>query len=288
MQSEQLIITSPNEKINILVVDDDIDILSLINHELKNSYKILTAENIPQAMVALKNHEIEIAICDERLAGESGSELLTEIKTHYPDIVRILISGYTDTNAIMNAINKANVFKFIVKPWGKQLKSIVEEAHQYYLEKKRNQYKDSLTSLKSENTIVDSLHAEIKRHTRYNNGLSVVLVSISNPKKDSELHAFLLDRFLLKKIADILAEELRESDTAGRLRDNKFLILLTETGIEGTEIFLGRFKNQVDQFEKNINKGLLPFKVETASHTLKENEAIENTELIAQLYNHLK
>lgn len=275
------------EKLNILVVDDDVDILALVKQELKSSCEVFTAENIAQAMVIVKNNDIVITICDERLNGESGSELLTLIKDQYPDIVRILISGYTDTGAIMNAINKANVFKFIVKPWGKQLNSIIEEAYQYYQEKKRNQYKDSLTSLKSENTIVDTLHAELKRQYRYKTDLSVAMVSISNPKMDSALHAFLVDRFLLKKIADILAEELRDSDTAGRLRDNNFLILLTETGVKGSQIFVDRLLKKIEQFETTTNRGLLPYKIETSHYTLKEGEKTDEQDLLTRLYEEL-
>ncbi len=277
--------TSKNEeKLGVLMVDDDIDILNLAWAELKDTFEVHTAENVVQAMNLLKEKEIGIVLCDERLSSESGSALLANIKEQYPDIVRILMSGYTDTNSIMNAINKANVFKFIVKPWGNQLKIILEEAQVYYLSSKKNQYNDSLTSLKSETTILDTLYAEIKRSGRYNTSLSTVLISIANPKTDSDLHAFLVDRFLLKRIADILAYELRESDFAGRLKDNKFLVLLTETGQDGTAVFINRFMTRIDQFEKKINKGLLPYKVITSFHTQQKNKSMETDELIELLY----
>lgn len=275
-------------KLGLLVIDDDIDILNLASHQLKDLYEVYTAENILQAMDLLKRKEICITLCDERLNSESGSELLANIKEQYPDIVRILISGYTDTNSIMNAINKANIFKFIIKPWGNQLKIILEEAEEYYRSNKKNQYNDSLTSLKSEHTILDTLHAEIKRSFRYGTSLSTVLISIANPKTESELHAFLVDRFLLKRIADILAFELRESDFAGRLKDNKFLVLLTETGQGGAAVFINRFMTQIDQFEKKINKGLLPYKVITSINTLEKKQSIEVNELIDLLYSGLE
>lgn len=285
MQEEALSAgTDSKEQLGLLVVDDDVDILALVRHELKEAYEVFTAENIIQAMDILKKNDIGIALCDERLSGESGSELLADIKEQYPDIVRILISGYTDTSAIMNAINKANVFKFIVKPWGKQLKIIVDEAKQYFLSRRKNQYKDSLTSLKSENTILDTLHSEIKRSNRYKTNLSTILVSITNPKKESALHDFLVDRFLLKRIADILEMELRDSDVAGRLRDNRFLVLLTETDKKGADIFLQRFLQEIEQFEQTVNRGLLPYEIQTAKCTLGEKESIDTQDLIDQLY----
>lgn len=275
------------EKLGVLVVDDDIDILALAKHELRHTYEVYGAENVIQAMEFLKKNEIAIALCDERLAGESGSELLAEIKKHYPEIVRILISGFTDTSAIMNAINKANIFKFIIKPWGKQLKIIVDEAQQFYLSRQTNQYKDSLTSLKSENTILDSLHSEIKRSNRYHTNLSTIMISIDNPKKESALHDFLVDRLLLKKMADILAAELRESDVAGRLRDNRFLVLLTETDSAGADIFLGRLLKQIDLFEKKVNRGLLPYVIKSSKITLGDKQAIETKDVIEHLYSQL-
>lgn len=273
-----------DERLGLLAIDDDIDILNLISHQLKGLFDIYTAENVVQAMDILKKNEVHIAICDERLEGESGSELLANIKDQYPDIVRILISGYTDTSSIMNAINKANVFKFIVKPWGNQLKIVLEEAKSYYLANKQNQYKDTLTSLKSENTILDTLYAEIKRSNRYHTNLSAVLLSIGNPKTDSDLHAFLVDRFLLKRIADILALELRDSDFAGRLKDNKFLVLLTETDQDGAAIFVNRFMSRIDQFEKKVNRGLVPYEIKTALHTLQKDHDADSEEVVELLY----
>lgn len=276
-----------NDRIGVLIVDDDVDVLNLVEHELKSDFDVSKADSIIQAFEQVKNNDIKIVLSDERLGNESGAELLADIKEQYPDIVRILISGYTDSDAIMNAINKANVFKFIVKPWGKQLKAIVEEAHQHYLSQKKNEYKDTLTSLKSENTILDHLNSELKRSSRYDCNLSTVLLDISNPKKDSELHDFLVDRFLLKKIADILVMELRESDIAGRLRDNKFLVLLTETDEKGAGVFVNRLMKQIDEFEEKVNRGILPYKIETASQTVLSKQSIEMQNLLDKLYNKL-
>ncbi len=276
------------KKLNLLIVDDEKEILNTITIELRKSFTIFPAENVFQALEILKRNEIDIALCDERLPDEHGSDLLARIRTEYPDIVRILFSGYTDTSAIMNAINKANVFKFIVKPWGDELKNVLEEARQFHLSKRRNQYIDSLTSLKSEHAIYDTLLSELKRSYRYKTSLSVILLNISNPKKDSELHSFLVDRFLIKKIADIASLELRESDIAGRLRDNNFLILLTETDKKGANIFLKRFLTRIDIFEKEVNRGLLPYKLKVAQQTLSGESEVKEQELINNLYSQLE
>ncbi len=275
------------EKLSLLIVDDEIEILNSLNIEFNKTFKIFSAENATRALEILKQNEVDIALCDERLPGENGSDLLAKIKNEYPDIIRLLFSGYTDTTAVMNAINKANVFKFVVKPWGNELKKVLEEARQHYLSKKENQYKDSLTNLQSEHAIFDSLYSEVKRSNRYKTNLSTVLLNISNPKANSELHNFLVDKFLIKKIADILQHELRESDAAGRLKDNNFLILLTETNKNGANIFLSRFNMQIEEFENKINKGLLPYRIKTSQHTLTGEKVTETEQLINILYSQL-
>ena len=126
------------EQFSLLVVDDDVDILNLVNLDMKEEYEVHAAFSVSQAMDILKRNEIHIAVCDERLKGESGSELLAVIKDQYPEVVRILISGYNDTTAIMNAINKANVFKFIMKPFGEEFRDIINEARQLYIDKTKN------------------------------------------------------------------------------------------------------------------------------------------------------
>jgi diguanylate cyclase (GGDEF)-like protein len=275
------------EQLGLLIVDDDVDILNLINLDFKSDYKVYSAFSVVQAMDILKKNEIHIAICDERLKGDSGSELLTVIKDEYPDIVRILISGYKDATAILNAINRASVFKFLMKPLTPEYKDVIDEARNFYIAGRKNQYKDSLTNLKSENTILDRLASELKRSFRYDVNLSTILLSIENPKKDSALHGFLIDRLLIKKVAEILEGELRHSDTAGRLRDNRFLVLLTETDSSGTDVFLNRFMKKIDEFETQINRGLLPYKVQTSKLAMNKAIKMDNDKLMTELYSKL-
>ncbi len=276
------------EKNNLLIVDDEQEVLNSLKISLRKTFKIFTADNVLKAQEILKNNEIHIAMCDERLPGESGSELLSRIKDEYPNIVRILTSGHADTTSIMAAINKANVFKFIVKPWDSKLMEILEEARHYYSSKTQNQYKDTLTKLKSSAAVYDFLHNEIKRSNRYKTNLSVVLLSIASPKKDSELHSFLIDRFLLQKIAEILLAELRDSDIAGRQKDNNFLILLTETDKKGADIFLGRFLKSVEKFDREINRGLLPFEVKPAQYTTSGENPMSEDDILSLLYSHFE
>ena len=56
-------------------------------------------------------------LCDQRLPGISGTEFLSRVKTMYPSVVRIVLSGYTDLQTVTDAVNRGSIFKFLTKPW---------------------------------------------------------------------------------------------------------------------------------------------------------------------------
>lgn len=104
-------------KNTILAVDDEYFMLDLITRCLANEkYKILTAQSAEEGLRLLKNHEIHLVISDQRMPGMSGLTFLTKIKAHYPDIITIILTGYADIETVLEAINSAGVYKFMVKP----------------------------------------------------------------------------------------------------------------------------------------------------------------------------
>jgi two-component system, sensor histidine kinase and response regulator len=123
------------DKIKILYVDDEQDNLVGFKASLRLHYQILTAINIPQAISCLDNHpDIKVVFCDQRMPGRTGVEFFEEIRISHPLPVRILLTAYTDVAAIIDAINKGNIFRFVKKPWTEfDLISAIDEAHKFYL-----------------------------------------------------------------------------------------------------------------------------------------------------------
>lgn len=275
------------EKLNLLVIDSEAPRLFPKDSELHEIFNMFVTTTLERASAIIKQNDIHIALCEEDLPDGSGSELLAKLKSQHPNIIRILSAEAESKTNMMEAINNANIFKFIVKPWGFELRTILEETRHRYLSRIQNQYTDSLTRLRSTTAIYDTLHSELTRSIRHKVTFSAVLLNITNPNEESDLHAFLVDRFVLRRIADILAEELRESDCAGRLKDNKILVLLTEADAEGTRVFLDRFNQSVENFEKEVNRGLLPFQVVTASETITGEKLVTENDLLATLYHKL-
>lgn len=119
-----------NPKLKILVVDDEPDNLDLLYRTFHRDYKVLRAESGPAALEILaKEGEVAVIISDQRMPKMSGTEFLSLTAAQYPDVIRIILTGYTDVEDLVEAINAGKVFKYVTKPWDAQeLKTLVSQA----------------------------------------------------------------------------------------------------------------------------------------------------------------
>ncbi len=119
-----------NSKPKILVVDDEPDNLDLLYRTFYRDYKVLRASSGPAALdlLALEG-DVSVIISDQRMPMMSGTEFLSLTATQYPDIIRIILTGYTDVEDLVEAINAGKVFKYVTKPWeAEELKTVVRQA----------------------------------------------------------------------------------------------------------------------------------------------------------------
>ncbi|MBU7584611.1 MAG: response regulator [Nostoc sp. TH1S01] len=119
-----------NSKPKILVVDDEPDNLDLLYRTFYRDYKVLRATSGPAALDLLAEEgEVAVIISDQRMPIMSGTEFLSLTATQYPDIIRIILTGYTDVEDLVEAINAGKVFKYVTKPWeAEELKAVVRQA----------------------------------------------------------------------------------------------------------------------------------------------------------------
>ncbi len=119
-----------NSKPKILVVDDEPDNLDLLYRTFYRDYKVLRANSGPAALDLLAQEgEVAVIISDQRMPMMSGTEFLSLTATQYPDIIRIILTGYTDVEDLVEAINAGKVFKYVTKPWeAEELKAVVRQA----------------------------------------------------------------------------------------------------------------------------------------------------------------
>lgn len=117
-------------KPKLLVVDDEPDNLDLLYRTFHREYKVLRADNGPAALEILAHEgDVAVIISDQRMPLMSGTEFLSLTATQYPDIIRIILTGYTDVEDLVEAINAGKVFKYVTKPWNaEELKAVVRQA----------------------------------------------------------------------------------------------------------------------------------------------------------------
>jgi DNA-binding NtrC family response regulator len=83
----------------------------------RDGYRLLLAGNGEEALALLAGNEVQVILSDQRLKGMSGIDFLTQVKTRYPDTIRIILSGYTELSAVVNSVNQGAIYKFLTKPW---------------------------------------------------------------------------------------------------------------------------------------------------------------------------
>lgn len=134
-----------SKSIKVLYVDDEINNLSSFKASFRFDYKILIAQSATEAFTYLSQHpDIQIILCDQRMPVRTGVDFLEQVRKQYPKPVRMLITGYTDVESVIDAINRGNVFRYIKKPWTEEeIRAAVEEGYKFYMT-------NSLLSLKNE------------------------------------------------------------------------------------------------------------------------------------------
>ena len=127
------------DKISILYVDDEVNNLSSFRATFRRDYKIFLAESAKEGRKLLGEEEINIIITDQRMPEETGVEFLESIIPLYPDPIRILLTGYTDIQAVIDSINKGKVYHYLTKPWEEDyLKTVINNAYEVYALRKEN------------------------------------------------------------------------------------------------------------------------------------------------------
>lgn len=130
-------------KYKLLIVDDEMANLRLLERLFSHEYQCLTAGSATEAISVLEQHDVAIVITDQRMPGMTGIELLKRTATLRPHMVRILLTGYTDVEALVEAINCGLVYMYFTKPWNNEdLKMKVSRARDHYEDnRKRNSLK---------------------------------------------------------------------------------------------------------------------------------------------------
>ncbi len=101
----------------ILVIDDEIRSQEALRRTLEEEFGVLTASCAAEGRAIMEREFVQVVLCDQRMPGTTGVEFLKEVRERWPDAVRLIISGYTETEDIIAGINDAGIYQYILKPW---------------------------------------------------------------------------------------------------------------------------------------------------------------------------
>lgn len=130
---------SSDALINVLYVDDEVHNLNSFKAGFRRLFNVFVAESAAEGRKILEVENIQVIITDQRMPVMTGIEFLESIIPDFPDPIRILLTGYADINAVIDAINKGQVYKYIQKPWmDEDLRINIEKAYEIYALRKEN------------------------------------------------------------------------------------------------------------------------------------------------------
>lgn len=257
---------STGQERTFLVVDDEPDILDAIQRLFRKDYRVLTARTAAEALELVEVEDVQVVMSDQRMPRMSGIEFLAELRETHPEIVRVLFTGYSNIDHVIDAINEGHVYRYISKPWKpSELKLFVAQAFEHYESRReRNELFDKLTvaneRLEEQNAMLSAANEELKILDRMKNVfMEVVSHELNTPIAIILGYVFLLRKELDGKFGNVTDKALGGIDSSAmRLKNisNRIFKMLSEEGPAST---LNVEKLHVDRFIAEVNDHVSPF-----------------------------
>ncbi len=126
---------------SILYIDDEENNLTSFKSTFRRDYHIHVASSGQEGLEIMEKHNIQLVITDQRMPDMTGIEFLEKIVPLYPDCMRMILTGFSDMEAIIQAINKGNIYRYVSKPWNREdLKITIDSALEVYNLKSQNKH----------------------------------------------------------------------------------------------------------------------------------------------------
>ena len=157
-------------KYTVLVVDDEVNVQkSLRRLFLDTDYKVLLASSGAEGLAFLEKEPVHLVISDYRMPQMNGVEFLAKVKEDHPDSIRMILSGFADVEAVVEAINQGEIYKFLAKPWNDQeLLSTVKRALEHSILQRENikLFKELQTANTELKKLAGDLEIKVQERTR--------------------------------------------------------------------------------------------------------------------------
>jgi diguanylate cyclase (GGDEF)-like protein len=271
-----------SDKPEILLVDDEAPNLDALARTLKADFNVTLCTHPEEALEKVKSHPFSVVISDQRMPQMGGTEFLSRVARLSPHSTRLILTAFTEPEAILDAINRAEIYRYITKPWDNaELISTIRQAaerhsllvqNQRLLEELREANQvlerkvserteelrhanerlselaltDSLTRIANRRALFRRFQEEVHRAERYGRSIAVAMVDVDHFKSFNDMEGHLCGDESLKKIAAVLSSNLRKTDFVGRYGGEEFIVLVPETQLaQAMETFV-RLKSAVE------------------------------------------
>jgi diguanylate cyclase (GGDEF)-like protein len=284
----------------ILLVDDEPFILSGYKRGLGKQFNLDTATSGTEALEMFDQHDespYAVVVSDMRMPHMDGVELLNRLAAKYPDTIRIMLTGNSDQQTAMDAVNQGRVYKFLTKPCSAaDLKTTLEEALTLY---RTEQQKQAISQHQA--TAVEHLSAKLSHQSRHDilTGLANRLAfdkrltaAVETARQEGRTHVFCyldIDHFhrindacgytagdeLLRQLAGLLSHHRRSGDMSARLGSDQFGLILGDCSLEDGQKIIQKLHEELKQFtfhweeasyDLSVSIGLLPIDSESESN----------------------
>ncbi|MEQ9232110.1 MAG: response regulator, partial [Cyclobacteriaceae bacterium] len=223
-------------KYEVLYVDDEEVNLRGFKANFRKFFKVHTSTSPAEAIEILKDNEIQVIITDQRMPEMTGTEFLEKILPDYPDVIKIILTGFTDIAAIQDGINRCGIYKYITKPWDfDEMKATLDKAFQIFQESK-----DDEVHIKELESTTAELEKKVAERTKELNEVNKQLIDSiryagelqrSMLPADKQLERIFDEHFLLYETKYLFSEEfIWASNFNFRNEDYSFIVLLEFEG----------------------------------------------------------
>ncbi len=252
-------------KAKVLLVDDEEGNLRALERTIRSRFEVVACLSPTEALAQIKQTEFAAVVTDQRMPEMRGTELLAQIAQISPATTRLVLTAYTETKEILDAINRAQIYRYITKPWDNdELLSILQHACERYHLLKENErllgelrqhnadlekqvalrteelrlaneklselaMTDPLTRIANRRALFQRFRAEMDGSERYNRPISIARVDVDHFKVFNDMEGHVCGDEALKKTTALLGSNLRKTDFLGRYGGEEFLILMPET-----------------------------------------------------------
>lgn len=275
----------------VMLVDDEVENINVLRQLLESHFQIITGLNGAEALKMIDNmvdpKQIQLILSDQRMPKVTGIEFFEQIVDRMPDTIRIILTGYSDTQVIIDSINKAKLYKFMTKPFDpvelsltvqrgveayqmrqellnytvkleKEVKKRTEELTKALENLERLSLTDQLTGLNNRHFLSKMMPNEIAKLERdkergNDSDLTLVLLDIDHFKYVNDTYGHDAGDKVLIQISHILKSTCRDSDWVVRWGGEEFLIVARGLTRDAVTALAERIRVNIEEYTFNLD-----------------------------------